>query len=145
MANIRWNYFRPAATCGIGAFRGRPRAAVGGGERHPESAIRDFSPGQSFTVFSHGAHVSLRARSGAGRRSAGWSPLPALRPFPGAPPRTPRLKLPQLPLGRAPRRGWILQPARRLSAPGAQRPVLPAPSALEARVRAAPGERWKGG
>lgn len=40
MANIRGNYFRPAATCGIGALPGRPRIA---GASRPERAIRDFS------------------------------------------------------------------------------------------------------
>lgn len=44
MANIRGNYFRPAATCGIGASEGRVRLPVDGVESHPESQIRDFSP-----------------------------------------------------------------------------------------------------
>lgn len=66
MANIRGNYFRPTATCGIGAAPERARPAVDGGESNPERAIRDFSPG--YPVLPGAPEVSPGPRAGAGRR-----------------------------------------------------------------------------
>lgn len=73
MANIRGNYFRPTAVCGIRALPGCLRRPVDGVESHPESEIRDFSPGGPL-AYRSGAGVAALGLHLLGADAAGGSP-----------------------------------------------------------------------
>ncbi len=79
MANIRGNYFRPAAVCGIRAVSGRPRPPGGGGETHPEGEIEDVSPRVEPRAAGTASRYSGSRMRGAGNTARRHAPgrLPA--------------------------------------------------------------------